>query len=358
MRVRKFTASNYARALDTVKRELGEDALIISSRSLKPSSPGAPGEVEITAAIDYAPVENWESLGNRKSNASDPEPNFWSNDSLDLSSLLMSLASQSEKARFLGLEKSQLGIFQQMTQNGVDDKLAGKIIEKAGNSDEINGDSQYHGISKLLTRVMDCAGPLQLAPGKQKRVALVGPTGAGKTTTIAKLAADFSLRQKKKVALISLDTYRMGAFDQLRIYGDIMKIPTELAADKYEFQECVKKHGDKDLILIDTMGRSHQDAGYASELKEIFETVGNVETHLVASISSHEKMLNAVYQQLAPLGLDRALFTKLDEGLNFGALLNFSLRTRLPFSYFTSGQRVPEDIEIANQKKVIRLIFN
>ncbi len=358
MRVRKFISSSYARALDTVKHELGEDALIISSRCIKPARPGMPGEVEITAAIDYAPVQNWENIGNGKSNASDPDPNFWNNDSLDLPSLVMSLASQSERAHLLGLDKSQFGIFQQMTQSGVDEKLAGKIIEKAGNSCAKDSNKRDQDITKLLTRVMDCAGPVQLTEGSQKRVALVGPTGAGKTTTIAKLAADFSLRQKKKVALISLDTYRMGAFDQLKIYGDIMQIPTELAADKYEFQSSIKKHQDKDLILIDTMGRSHQDAGYAAELKEIFETVGKVETHLVASISSQEKILNAVHKQLAPLGLDRALFTKLDEGLNFGSLLNFSLRTRLPFSYFTSGQRVPEDIEIANQKKVIRLIFN
>ncbi|PIQ98797.1 MAG: hypothetical protein COV66_12895 [Nitrospinae bacterium CG11_big_fil_rev_8_21_14_0_20_45_15] len=358
MRVRKFISSSYARALDTVKRELGEDALIISSRCIKPARPGVPGEVEITAAIDYAPVENWQSMGNNKPGTNEPDPHFWNNDSLDLPSLVMSMASQSERARLLGLDKSQLGIFQQMTGNGVDEKLAGKIIGKAGRAaSETNGELNKD-ITKLLTRVMDCAGPVQLIEGSQKRVALVGPTGAGKTTTIAKLAADFSLRQKKKVALISLDTYRMGAFDQLKIYGDIMQIPTELAADKYEFQSSVKKHSDKDLILIDTMGRSHQDTGYAAELKEIFATVGNVETHLVASIASQEKILNAVHRQLAPLGLDRALFTKLDEGLNFGSLLNFSLRTRLPFSYFTSGQRVPEDIEIANQKKVIRLIFN
>jgi len=197
-----------------------------------------------------------------------------------------------------------------------------------------------------------------LVPGKQKRVALVGPTGAGKTTTLAKLAADFSLRQKKKIALISLDTFRLGAFDQLRIYADIMKVPVEMAFDKNDFWKAVKKHADKDIVFIDTMGRNHRDLEYSRDLKEIFDTVGGVETHLVASVGTQEKIIQQSWRQFADLGIHRALFTKMDEGLSFGSLFNFSLRTRVPFSYFTTGQRVPEDIEVASGNRVISLIFN
>ena len=106
------------------------------------------------------------------------------------------------------------------------------------------------------------------------------------------------------------------------------------------------------------MGRCHKDRAYSAQLSEVFKGLGEVETHLVLSIGSNEKQFFESYKQFSSLGINRVLFTKLDEGLNFGDMLNFSLRSRLPLSYFTTGQRVPEDIEVAGRDKVIRLIFN
>ena len=165
-------------------------------------------------------------------------------------------------------------------------------------------------------------------------------------------------RQKKKVALISLDTFRVGGIEQLQIYGDIMGIPVETAQDRLSFEECMKRHSDKDVVLIDTMGRCHKDHSYSTQLSEVFEGLDEVETHLVLSLGSNEKQFMKSHKQFSPLGINRVLFTKIDEGLSFGSILNFSLRTRLPLSYFTTGQRVPEDIEVAVQNRVIRLIFN
>ena len=183
-------------------------------------------------------------------------------------------------------------------------------------------------------------------------------TGAGQTTTISKIAADLIYRQKKKVALVSLDTFRVGGIEQLQIYGDIMGIPVETAQDNSGLEECVKRHSDKDVILIDTMGRCHKDHDYSAQLSKIFEGLDEIETHLVLSAVSNEKQFMKSYKQFSPLEINRVLFTKIDEGLNFGSVVNFSLRTRLPLSYLTTGQRVPEDIEVAVQDRVIRLIFN
>jgi flagellar biosynthesis protein FlhF len=160
------------------------------------------------------------------------------------------------------------------------------------------------------------------------------------------------------VALVSLDTYRLGAVDQLQIYGDIMQLPVEVAGGKNELHEIVNKHSDKDLILIDTTGRSHRDKDYSRHLKEIFDAIGGVETHLVLSVTAQENLFSKTYQQFLPIGVDRVLFTKLDEGLSFGSLFNFSVRNRVPLSYFTAGQNVPEDLEVAAPAKVISLIFN
>jgi flagellar biosynthesis protein FlhF len=137
-----------------------------------------------------------------------------------------------------------------------------------------------------------------------------------------------------------------------------MEVPFEVAGGKEDLCRIVASHSDKDLILIDTTGRSHQDKEYSGQLKKIFDAVGDVETHLVLSVTAQEKLFTATYRQFFPVGLDRVLFTKLDEGLSFGSLFNFSVRNRLPISYFTSGQRVPEDLEVARPDRVISLIFN
>ena len=157
---------------------------------------------------------------------------------------------------------------------------------------------------------------------------------------------------------MTLDTYRVGAIDQLKTYGKIMGVPVETAGNRKELIALVRKHADKDLLLIDTMGKSHKDKVYSGQLKVLLNALGSVETQLVLSITTQEKIIQEAMKQFSPLGIDRVLFTKMDEGLSFGLLFNFSLRTRIPFSYFTMGQRVPEDIEIASKEKVIKLIFN
>ncbi len=362
MRIKKILANNYSEALAKVKYELGEDALVISTRSLEPDlrsdGMGNSGRVEITAAIE--PAEKKEN-GMREGVVGNSKSLPFHEDDLDLKTLIFSLLTRTERAQSLGLKSHQLVAYSQLVESGLSERLACKVIEKAG----VEGLAKNHVpqsepqvIRNLMKRVLLCNGEIKLEVKKTKKVVFVGPTGAGKTTTIAKLGADFAFRQKKKVALATLDTYRMGAVDQLRIYGDIMRIPVDTARNRDELQTIVKKHADKDLLLIDTAGKSPKETGYPDQLKEILKDSGDVETQLVLSVTAQEKIFQESVKQFSTLGIDRVLFTKMDEGMSFGALFNFSLRTRIPFSYFTMGQRVPEDIEVANQEKVIKLIFN
>lgn len=357
MRIKKFTANNYAVALEQVKRELGEEALILSTRSIKPhsflSGRNVATKVEITAAVEFKePVTS--------SSVTDDELNLDKDDGVDLKSLIFSLLSQSGQAQTLGLKPHQIATYSQLVENGLEEKLASKILKKAleQNVGDEKPAKEKLRVMDLMKKVIPYEGEINLESHGPKMVAFVGPTGVGKTTTIAKIAADYAIRKNKKVALISLDTYRLGAVDQLQIYGDIMRIPVEVAWNKEELRRIVETHSDKDLILIDTTGRSHQDKDYSRQLKEMFDAVGGVETHLVLSVTAQEKLFLTTYKQFSPIGVDRVLFTKLDEGLSFGPLFNFSVRTRLPMSYFTSGQRVPEDLEVAGPDKVISLIFN
>ena len=361
MRIKKYIADNYSKALVRIKQEMGSDALILTTRSIREHSGwngGGASKVEITAAIDPA-ANNIENVSKAVTPKATCElPGFDDEVEPDMKSLLYSLLSQTERAQYLGLKSYQFELFSHLAANGLNERIIAKIFSKISSE----GDSPTLLRSKFvetMKRVLVCRGGIETSNGKPpKKVVLVGPTGAGKTTTISKIAADLIYRQKKKVALVSLDTFRVGGIEQLEIYGDIMNIPVETAQDRTGLEECVRRHFDKDVILIDTMGRCHKDHTYSGQLSEVFEGLGEVETHLVLSVGSYEKQFIESYKQFSPLGINRVLFTKLDEGLNFGSMLNFSLRSRLPLSYLTTGQKVPEDIEVADQNRVIRLIFN
>jgi flagellar biosynthesis protein FlhF len=362
MRIKKILAKNYSEALTQVKNELGEDALIISTRTLETEPRSGEAEnidrVEITAAFEPSEKnENGSGIGVVENSESVKVDE----DDLDLKALIFTLLTRTERAQSLGLKSHQLVAYSQLVESGLNERLASKIIEKASGA-ELAGkpgtQSESQVIRDLMKRALLCDGEIKLDGQKTKKVVFVGPTGAGKTTTIAKLAADFTFRQKKKVAMATLDTYRVGAIDQLQIYGDIMRIPVDAASNREELQAIVNKHADKDLLLIDTAGKSPKETGYSDQLKEVLQSLGDVETQLVLSVTAQEKVFQESVKQFSALGIDRVLFTKIDEGMSFGALLNFSLRTRIPFSYFTMGQRVPEDIEVANKEKVIKLIFN
>jgi flagellar biosynthesis protein FlhF len=380
MQIKKFKAKNFSKALEDVKKELGENALILNTRSLTGNGSSSSNGVEVTVAVDHpednedfkeiieraeakiAPLRQESQIIEPKVEPlANVEPIAKETDA-ELKSLLFTLLSQTDRAKALGLKDHQIELYKKVIDNGVSERIAAKVFEKI-NTEAITGKqsdriSDNISVRELLAKIVKCGGPIKLNPGYPKVVALVGPTGVGKTTTIAKLAADFSIKQKKKVALITLDTYRIGAADQLKVYGDIMRIPVEVASNAREYRKLLHKFSDMDIIFVDTMGKSHKDPTYASRLNEVLRKSGPVEIHLTLSASLQERVLEEAFNQFSSLKINKVLFTKLDEGLTFGSLINLALHTQLPFSYFTDGQRVPEDIETASKDKVIRLIFN
>ncbi len=362
MQIKKYIADNYSEALASIKREMGSDALILTTRSIRDHldwDGEVASKVEITAAIDSG-ARNFEA-GEKPivPKASFESPDFRDEIKPDVESLMFSLLSRTERAQSLGIRKHQLGLFSQLAENGLDEKIIAKIFSKISLSDEDDAISLKDKFIKIIKRVVTCRGGIETHNyDSPKKVVLVGPTGAGKTTTISKIAADLIYRQQKKVVLVSLDTFRVGGIEQLKIYGDIMNIPVETAQDRSDLEKCIRLHSDKDVILIDTMGRCHRDHNYSTQLCKVFDGLGDVEVHLVLSVGSSEKQFMESYRQFSSLDINRMIFTKIDEGLSFGSMVNFSLKTRLPLSYLTTGQRVPEDIEVAVQDRVIRLIFN
>ena len=193
--------------------------------------------------------------------------------------------------------------------------------------------------------------------GEKRALAFIGPTGVGKTTTLAKLAAYYALEEKKKVGLITTDTYRIAAAEQLKIYAKIMGLPIEVAAEKDALKRAFQKFADRDLILIDTPGRSQSDESYIRKMGDMLNQTIPVSTHLLLSLTaSRENLLDAALK-FSPIPYDTLIFTKIDETASCGLMFDIIDQVRKPVSYITNGQNVPKDIIKTSPGRIARLIM-
>jgi flagellar biosynthesis protein FlhF len=209
---------------------------------------------------------------------------------------------------------------------------------------------------ETLAGIVKCSGSLRMKKNGPRIMAIVGPTGVGKTTTIAKLAAMHALNRGASVAMVTTDNFRVGAIEQLKTYAKIMDLPLEVVATSQELARVLARHADKDLILIDTAGRSHRDADRLEELKGYLQCHPGIETYLCMSATTRARELDEIVATFGVLPISKFLFTKLDECESFGCIVNTHLKHKLPLSYFTTGQKVPEDIEVATAKKLATLV--
>jgi flagellar biosynthesis protein FlhF len=208
-----------------------------------------------------------------------------------------------------------------------------------------------------VSGLFQVGGPLCPRPGEQKIVALVGPTGVGKTTTIAKLAATFALGRQVKLALLTIDTYRVAAIEQLKTYGDIIGQPVEVALTPQGVKDAFKRHADKDLILIDTAGRSPHNRMHLNELRSFLDAKPQIETHLVLSATTRLSDLKQIVRNFSSTGIERLIFTKTDETAVVGGIISIAHETGLPVSYITTGQSVPDDLLVADARPLSRLLI-
>jgi flagellar biosynthesis protein FlhF len=179
----------------------------------------------------------------------------------------------------------------------------------------------------------------------------------GKTTTIAKLAANYRLKEKRRVGLITVDTYRIAAVEQLRTYAEIIDLPMQVVSTPREMREAVGQMGELDLILMDTAGRSPRDEVRIQELKAFLTEAGAEEVHLVLSAVAGERTLEQIAERFAAVGTTALLLTKLDEAATLGNVLPVLRSSKLPLSYLTDGQNVPDDIETADAHRLAKLIL-
>ncbi|MCK5913537.1 MAG: 50S ribosome-binding GTPase, partial [Desulfuromusa sp.] len=212
-------------------------------------------------------------------------------------------------------------------------------------------------LTATIASLVQTTGPLWSPGDPQKRISLIGATGVGKTTTIAKLAAEAITQSGARVALVTIDTYRIAAVEQLKVYGEIMGLPVEVVLSPEQLQEAFRRHQDKDLILIDTAGRSPRDQARIDELNQFLGKGSKVENCLVLAAPTDERLQQKTLESFSPIPLSRLIFTKLDETDRCGTLINVPVRSNLPLAYLTNGQQVPEDLLRAEPKMVAELVM-
>ena len=246
----------------------------------------------------------------------------------------------------------------ELAYSGVSTDLIRKIVDTL-NALPLQGSNQTvkGRLGETLGRLIKFAGTLKLKKNSPRILALVGPTGVGKTTTTAKLAAMYALNKGNKVALITMDIFRVGAVEQLKTYSRIMGIPLEVASTPKELEKAVEKHSACDLIFIDTAGRSHKDKEKLDEMKNFLENRFQLEVYLCLSATTKDRELEEILNRFRIFQVSKVVFTKIDECESFGNMVNLLMKDNLQIAYFTTGQRVPEDIEIATPAKLADMIF-
>ena len=212
-------------------------------------------------------------------------------------------------------------------------------------------------LAHALIKWIPTSGPVRVSAGRPRVVALVGQPGSGKTTTMMKLAARYALASKGQVVLVTMDTFRMGAVEQLASFGRLLNVAVEVADDVGDLAEIVDQYSTASLVLVDTAGRGPSDVGYTVHLREAFRRVPNLEVHLVLGATVRDNEMEAAAKAFYHVPFHRVLFTKVDEGITLGSILNLAWKVNCPISYITMGQRIPEDLETATPEKITDLIL-
>ncbi|MGZ9584620.1 flagellar biosynthesis protein FlhF [Paenibacillus marinisediminis] len=265
----------------------------------------------------------------------------------EMKAMVLAIMHKSERDAWPEFVKS---MEQQLLKQGVFSDLAHRFVHEAwtGISSSSNAISTEIAFKQQLKDVLKrhLAGHAKGEISNETNVIyLAGPTGVGKTTTIAKLAADQMFKNRRKVGFITSDTFRIAAVEQLRTYASILNAPLEVVTSPNDLQRALRELQDCDLVLMDTAGRNYRNELYVNELFSMIKPLAGSETFLVLSLTMKTEDMLSILERFKHQSIQRIVFTKSDETDSYGVLLNVADRTGIPFSYVTYGQNVPDDIK-------------
>jgi flagellar biosynthesis protein FlhF len=362
-------------AMTRVRRDMGSDAVILSAREVPRRRVFGLGPKAIAEVVATDTMPPGVTALDRPGNRGGPKLAVKSDSAGSTASRLRfeaqfgRLHSMVEALNRHGkiehllpdLPSELVPTYSQLIEADVSEVLTRRLLRQVVESLEPDQLTQVDAVqAALCAAVEQCvavAPPIQVISGARRVVALVGPTGVGKTTTVAKLAANFKLVHGVRVGLITVDTFRIAAVEQLKTYAEIINLPIGVVNDPVEVPRALDELGDVDLIFIDTAGRSPRDEVKVRELAEFLIPARPDEVHLVLSVVGVQRSLCAVIERFEVVQFDRIILTKLDEADSLGGLLGVFGFSSRPVSYLTIGQAVPDDIEPADRKRLARLIL-
>jgi flagellar biosynthesis protein FlhF len=392
MELKTYRAATMHEALELVRRELGPDAAVLHTREVRSGRLlgwlAGRRQIEVTASADVNVPSRLPPRHRDEREAvalqapgccersSSPvvrdapchrvpqQPEFSQEvqgQLSDLQSMVKELCRRSQQNHRQDLPEALFRLFADLLDADLAEDLARELVERiraeASGAEWADPLLAKARIARMIEADLRIAGPIAVTPGRRRLAALVGPTGVGKTTTIAKLAANYRLKEKRRVGLITVDTYRIAAVEQLRTYAEIIDLPMQVVSTPREMREAVRQMGELDLILMDTAGRSPKDEVKIQELKAFLTEAGADEVHLVLSAVASGRTLEQIAERFAAVGTTALVLTKLDEAPALGNVLPVLRSSKLPLSYLTNGQNVPDDIETADAHRLARLIL-
>ena len=402
MIIKKYVVKQLSEAQEIIDKELGTNGVILTSRTIRAKGFrawfGTPN-IEVTAAIEEEElIAHQKFMGiinsgeDQKKNTNLTTNNLQDNLS-SVKQLLGNLTNhdipkkQNSKKRLLQASQGLLQHFSDNSNELTDEAHASKIqksallnflqskgialsistmlisnvMKRLGINEIPQGAEKrteiYNVLKREIAATIKTSGPLTLKQGRPKLCAVVGPTGVGKTTTIIKIALQYAQELKKKVALITLDTAMVGAYEYIHAIAQNFGLPLAKAGTLEELHAAIRLYDESDLILIDTSGRCQYQSQKVNELGEILNTLEGLEIHLALSATTKDIDIIGAIAQFEDLNIESLIFTKLDETIAHGVLVNACIKTGKSISYVTNGQQIPGDLLIANSDEIARSIL-
>jgi len=386
MKVKKFLAPSMPEAMKMIRSELGNDAVILNSRVVQRG--GIFGlfskkNIEVIAAVDPKPIEkphlktsgrrletvqSFKSIGEKQSNRTtlpvrgkieNPDAELLKEIS-ELKSMLKELSTNVTTGfeQYPGcLSEVSTLLMEQGFASHLRQEIMATLLDRWY---LYRGDVSFQQAITWTNEIIlekiskHSFGGITF---QKKFINVVGPTGVGKTTTLAKIAAECVIKHRKKVAFITTDTYRIAAIDQLKTYAKILDVPLEVCYNIQDFLEAKSKFVNYDVVFIDTAGRNFRNQQYVSDLKSIIDFNGEMETFLVLSMTAKETDMREIFKQFSLINIDKFIFTKIDETSHYGAMINLITAFETGVAYLTNGQNVPDDIVEASPVTIVNTVL-